>query len=89
MTALEEARKNDGVKLTETLGSLMEKTQMVINLSQDKEQLQKQVQYYSERFEDFNDTLTKSNQAISEFRNRGQRVFIFFVILVRFGLINV
>ena len=67
MTALEEARKGDGEKLTETLGSLMSKTQMVINLSQDKEQLQKQVQYYSERFEDFNDTLTKSNEAITSF----------------------
>merc|ERR1739838_593875 len=73
-TALEEARKSDGVKLTETLGSLMEKTQMVINLSQDKEQLQKQVQYYSERFEDFNDTLTKSNQAISEFSTEMQKL---------------
>ena len=28
----------------------------------EKEQLQKQVQYYSERFEDFNETLTKSNE---------------------------
>ena len=62
MTALEEARKSDGQKLTETLSTLMDKTQMVINLSVEKEQLQKQVQYYSERFEDFNDTLTKSNE---------------------------
>ena len=62
MTALEEARKSDGEKLTETLSTLMDKTQMVINLSVEKEQLQKQVQYYSERFEDFNETLTKSNE---------------------------
>ena len=67
MNALEEARKGDGEKLTQTLTSLMEKTQMVINLSQDKDALQKQVQYYSERFEDFNDTLTKSNEAITSF----------------------
>ena len=33
-------------------------------------QLHKQVHYYSERFEDFNDTLSKSNEAISgEFNN--------------------
>ena len=30
-----------------------------------KEQLHKQIHYYSERFEDFNDTLSKSNEAIS------------------------
>ena len=34
----------------------------------EKEQLHKQVAYYSERFEDFNDTLSKSNEAISGFR---------------------
>ena len=31
-----------------------------------KKQLHKQVHYYSERFEDFNDTLSKSNEAISD-----------------------
>ena len=44
------------------------KTQMVIHLSVEKEQLHKQVSYYSERFEDFNETLAKSNEAISGFR---------------------
>jgi len=41
---------------------------MVVKLSNEKEQLHKQVAYYSERFEDFNDTLSKSNEAISGFR---------------------
>jgi len=48
---------------------LMNKTQMVIHLSVEKEQLHKQVSYYSERFEDFNETLAKSNEAISGFSN--------------------
>ena len=43
---------------------------MTIQLVTEKEQLHKQVHYYSERFEDFNDTLSKSNEAISgEFKN--------------------
>ena len=48
---------------------------MVITLSTEKDQLQKQVQYYSERFEDFNDTLTKSNEAISSF-SEGVKLFL-------------
>ena len=82
MAALEEARKSDGEKMNKTLTDLMEKvklelhavwlyilkTQMVIKLSTEKEQLIKQVNYYSERFEDFNETLSKSNEAISGFR---------------------
>lgn len=67
--ALEEARKYDGEKLNETLKDLMAKTQSVVKLSVEKEQLHKQVAYYSERFEDFNDTLSKSNEAISGFSN--------------------
>ena len=43
---------------------------MTIQLVAEKEQLHKQVHYYSERFEDLNDTLSKSNEAIAgEFKN--------------------
>lgn len=74
MVTLEEARKMDGAKLNETLNDLMEKTQMTIQLVAEKEQLHKQVHYYSERFEDFNDTLSKSNEAISGFSAEMQKL---------------
>merc|ERR1719447_1941077 len=74
MATLEEARKADGEKLNETLNDLMEKTQMTIQLVAEKEQLHKQVHYYSERFEDFNDTLSKSNEAISGFSAEMQKL---------------
>ena len=56
------------------------KTQTVMNLSEQKEQLHKQVSYYSERFEDFNDTLSKSNEAISGFRWLSWKLFLNFTI---------
>lgn len=74
MSTLEEARKVDGAKLNETLTDLMEKTQMTIQLVAEKEHLHKQVHYYSERFEDFNDTLSKSNEAISGFSSEMQKL---------------
>ena len=55
-------------RLISTMVIFSFKTQMTIQLVAEKEQLHKQVHYYSERFEDFNDTLSKSNEAISGFR---------------------